>query len=231
MSETEKIRQEAMQMIEDRSREMEKAMRAEMPELAAAFGAMAATAGIAFLLRLHKPSEPYTFAVDGPGTVIVSATGVRFESSEKVDVRATQPSAEPTDCRSPYCECEVGKCTHGRIDKRGQPVPTSTSATSAEPVESGASITTATEDLPPYNRGYSDALDDMRDYGAAWACNKSAEMKPHASDAKKLDSMLTALYCALPFLEVAETDPLYKTGAATRLVKQVRAAINLAEGK
>jgi len=36
---------------------------------------------------------------------------------------APPPSAEPKHCRSPYCECEAGKCVHGRIDKRGDPLP------------------------------------------------------------------------------------------------------------
>lgn len=27
--------------------------------------------------------------------------------------------AEPKECRSPYCECEVGKCKEGKVDKRG----------------------------------------------------------------------------------------------------------------
>jgi hypothetical protein len=90
MSDIEKTRQEALELIEQCTREMQEAMRVEKPELAAAFGAMATTAGIAFLLGLHKPSEP-----------------------------STAPVAE---CRSPYCECEAGKCTHGRIDKRGEPV-------------------------------------------------------------------------------------------------------------
>ena len=58
MSDTEKTRQYALQMIEECSREMQEAMRIEKPDLAAAFGAMATTAGIAFLLGLHKPSAP-----------------------------------------------------------------------------------------------------------------------------------------------------------------------------
>ena len=57
MSDIEKTRQEALQIIEDCSREMQEAMRIEKPELAAAFGAMATTAGIAFLLGRHKPSD------------------------------------------------------------------------------------------------------------------------------------------------------------------------------
>lgn len=29
---------------------------------------------------------------------------------------------EKEECRSPYCECEVGKCSTGHIDKRGEPL-------------------------------------------------------------------------------------------------------------
>ena len=97
MSDIEKTRQEALQLIEACALEMQESMRAEKPELAAAFGGMAAAAGMAWLLGLHKPVAPL-------------------------------PTAEPTDCRSPYCECEAGKCTHGRVDRRGEPTGMSAAA-------------------------------------------------------------------------------------------------------
>lgn len=48
----------------------------------------------ALMIAAAPPCPVTTCRVDGPGTVTVTATGVMFESSEKVDVRAAQPSAD-----------------------------------------------------------------------------------------------------------------------------------------
>jgi hypothetical protein len=54
---------------------------------------------------LAAPPFPVTSCwVDGPGTVTVTATGVQFESSEKVDVRGAQPSAESVEWLLAQCE-------------------------------------------------------------------------------------------------------------------------------
>lgn len=45
------------------------------------------------------------------------------------------------------------------------------------------------------------------------------------------DGLLDAIYRALPFVEEAETDPHYKTGAAKQVVNIIRSAIGKAEGK
>ena len=43
--------------------------------------------------------------------------------------------------------------------------------------------------------------------------------------------MLDLLYTVLPYIEDAELDPAYKSGAVARVTQQIRAAIQKAEGQ
>lgn len=51
------------------------------------------------------------------------------------------------------------------------------------------------------------------------------EAWPKGGTCNAHDDLVDALYRALPFIEEAETDPHYKTGAAKQVVEQIRAAL------
>lgn len=64
--------------------------------------------------------------------------------------------------------------------------------------------------------------------GGIFSPEEIAEAVSHYEDTRA--DMLEALYMALPFVEDHEASDIYKTGAVTKALNTIRAAIKQAEG-
>lgn len=86
------------------------------------------------------------------------------------------------ECRSPYCECEKGKCTHGLADKRGVPINMSKAENAYDKIDIFLRNNLDDEDYQEYSRYLDTVLESQ-----STIVPKDTWEKLHISDGTRLE--------------------------------------------